>query len=349
MNIACPHCRGLVADTPELRGRVIACPHCGGHFAMPDLSAAPPAATQERPLPSPPQASPAELPIPGPAASQERPLAPPSAGREETPLASPSAPPSRTAASPTQGGASPSQPAASPPQPSNPAPQIAPAPAPAHRPSPAPPSSPASPAVGGPAAGSPANPAPATPTRPAPLRAAPAPPTPLQAAPVRATPVAAAPLQAAPPAPASTASASGKPGSTLIQQRRARQRGSALKTVLLLLFGLMATVFTVVLIAFLWGYSTLQEHRQQSQGKYDTARKTARQQLKSMDGMVLEPEPEITFYEDGCIVRGFARTKTQTRVPVEVSIGIYENEIRSTWLVETVVVDEKTVYSRDYN
>jgi hypothetical protein len=134
-----------------------------------------------------------------------------------------------------------------------------------------------------------------------------------------------------------------------MEQRRARKHGSALKTVLLLLFGLMATGLTVALIAFLWGYSAVEEYREQTVGKYDQARNIASQQLRSMDGIVLEPQAEVTFYEDGCIVKGFARTRTRGRVPIEVSIGIYETKAKSRWMVEAVVVDGKTVYSRDYD
>jgi hypothetical protein len=145
------------------------------------------------------------------------------------------------------------------------------------------------------------------------------------------------------------ASAPGKPGSTILDQRRARKRGSALKTVLLLLFGLMATGLTVALIAFLWGYSAVQEHREQTVGKYEQARTIARQQLQSTDAMALEPQSEVTFYDDGCIVKGFARSKTRGRVPIEVSIGIYETKTKSRWIVETVVVDGKRVYAVDYD
>lgn len=37
--VACPHCSGTVALTPELAGKVVGCPHCKQQFKMPTLAA----------------------------------------------------------------------------------------------------------------------------------------------------------------------------------------------------------------------------------------------------------------------------------------------------------------------
>ncbi|MEQ8788379.1 MAG: hypothetical protein RIC55_18865 [Pirellulaceae bacterium] len=132
-----------------------------------------------------------------------------------------------------------------------------------------------------------------------------------------------------------------------MEQRRARQRGSALKTVLLLLFAFMAIAASGAVVVFLWGYSTVEDVRQSSQEQYDQARSVATQQLRSMQ-VALQAGAEVEFYDDGCIVRGTGRTKTQRRVPCEVSIAITETETKSRWIVDYVVVDGKTVYAQEF-
>jgi hypothetical protein len=37
-NIACPHCRGVLAVTPAHFGRTLGCPHCKQSFLLPPLA-----------------------------------------------------------------------------------------------------------------------------------------------------------------------------------------------------------------------------------------------------------------------------------------------------------------------
>lgn len=314
MNVGCPHCRGVVAGPPELQGRVIACPHCGGQFIMPAEQPA-----QERPL-APPDANQPAFHQPGPdqpAPHQPGATQPASVQRVvEAPVAygpPPAASPASNAA-PTQPGGPPTLPAA-------PRAQAA-APRAQHAPAPAPPQATSAPVRATPAT-------PATPARPAPLRAVPT--TPASYGP---------PPPAMPAAPASTG------GSGILAERRSRRRRSVLSTLLLVFFTLAAIGCSGGIVSFLWLYSTVVEVHQSNQAPVEQARNVAAAQLERYDVFDFEPHAEVTFYDDGCIVKGRGRSKTYQPVSCEVSIEILETKNRETWTVDYIVLNGETVYSR---
>jgi DNA-directed RNA polymerase subunit RPC12/RpoP len=262
MNVACPHCRGLVADTPHLRGQVIACPHCGGHFMLPMPAQAVAAVPRAAAIPTPPAAAPPpERPRAGP---RPRPAV-------ERPLTGPQ--PSSSAAAPVQPIA------AVAPQTARPAAMAAPHTPYAH----------------------------ATAASP-------------QSAPYQ--------------------------GSTVLAERRARKRGSVLKTILLILFGFVAIVLTVGIVGGLSIFSRISETQHVEQQRHDTALDTVTKKL-AQSGVAFQGEgAKIEFFDDGCIVSGTGYDAQRRAVQCEVSIEIFETETQVVWQVDYVKVDGEMKYTR---
>lgn len=60
MNLACPHCQGLIASDPSLAGKLALCPFCARQFLMPELAPVAPAAVEAVPAPPPSPEPPAK-------------------------------------------------------------------------------------------------------------------------------------------------------------------------------------------------------------------------------------------------------------------------------------------------
>jgi hypothetical protein len=133
-------------------------------------------------------------------------------------------------------------------------------------------------------------------------------------------------------------------GSTVLAERRARKRSSLLKTILLLLFAFAAIFLTIVLVGGLSLYSHFSEGWQREQERHDTALNTATAKLAQHGVELLGDEAEITFYDDGCIVKGRG-VSNGALVPCEVSINIRETAERVIWVVEQVKVNHELVYT----
>jgi hypothetical protein len=132
----------------------------------------------------------------------------------------------------------------------------------------------------------------------------------------------------------------------VLEARRARQGGSVLKTLLMVFFVCVAITCSGGIVVFLWLYSTVSEIQQSSSEPTERARKTAAMQLQSFKVFDFAPDAEVTFYEDGCVVRGMGRSQTLGTVPCEVSIEIYENAQKAIWTVDYIIIDGQTVFTR---
>lgn len=58
MNLACPHCQGLIASDPNLAGQLASCPFCAKQFLMPEMAPGTPVAAEAEPVTPPPSPEP---------------------------------------------------------------------------------------------------------------------------------------------------------------------------------------------------------------------------------------------------------------------------------------------------